>query len=220
MAVVVTAMLTLASQLYTTSRDSSHLYEDAQTCRAVAEMACYQYILDLCSVTVTKDLDAEWISMGESAMYSQALDTIVDAIGGEEDPKVWHVTSAETALSAVNVSNSAVLVPLLGAITNARQELRVEIQYPLALDWASSDSWTDRDSALAKVEPFYVDVFFSLKGEEVTDRFYIDNLYLSTEDSSLEVGEGVEHSTVVFALQEGEEGVTITREELSSNTEE
>lgn len=232
---VIVSMLVVSSQLYTTSRDSSRMYERYQTCYAVSELACYQYILDLCAVNVTQDLSSQWISSAESALYSQALDLIVGAIGSPDDQTRWHITTAESAIAAMNVSNSSVLVPLMGEITGVRQELEVRVQYPLMLNWDDEGSWEDREASKVKLDPFYVDVTFSLRGDTIKDRFYVDNLYLSLErlvnedigSAPEEPGEddgsdeGEEKSALVrMAIVEGDGGVVITREVLEDMSEE
>ena len=232
---VIVSMLVVASQLYTTSRDSSRMYERYQSCYAVSELSCYQYILDLCAVNVTQDLSSRWISSAESALYSQALDLIVKSIGAANDQTRWHITTAESALAAMDVSDSSVLVPLMGEVTGIRQELEVRVQYPLMLNWDDEGSWEDREASQIKLDPFYVDVTFSLRGDMIQDRFYVDNLYLSleqlaggdigpapgeTEGEGDEEEEEEEVNLVRMAIVEGEGGVVITREVLEDMSEE
>lgn len=217
MAFVVLGLMTLATSLYSTSKDSAKVYADIQSYRAATELACYQYITDLESVVITKDLDADWISVTGNAVYSQALEAIKAALALETDENVWYVSDITTALSGANLSNPVVLTDLLAKVVGVRQSFTLAVPEPFKLDWADSASWKNSRGANVALEPVVVEIALDVKGEQLFERFIVDGLYLSVVVSREEVG-GSKHDVATMVLVEQESGVSITRAQLETTS--
>lgn len=210
MAFVVLGLMTLATSLYSTSKDSAKVYADIQSYRAATELACYQYITDLESVIIVKDLDADWISVTGNAVYSQALEAIKAALGSETDENVWYISDIVTVLSGANLSNPIVLTDLLTKVVGVRQSFGLTVPEPFKLDWTDSDSWKNSRGAHVALEPIVVEIFLEVKGEQLFERFTVDGVYLNVVISREEVGES-RHDVATMTLVEQESGVSITR---------
>lgn len=215
MAWVTVSMLTVATSLYTTTKDSAKIYSDIQSYRAASELACYQYVTDLQGVTVTRDLDADWISVTGQAVYSQALDAIKQSLASDTDANAWYVSDISTALSGLNLSDPSVLTNLLGKLTGVRQSFTLTVPEPLKLDWNDPESWSDSDRAYVAVEPFTVEISLSVKGESLFETFTVDGLFLDVQFSRIESADGSgRHDTATMMLTEREDGVSITRAQV------
>ena len=214
MAWVVVSMLILATNLYLSTKDESQIYSDIQTYRAGMELACYQYITDLQGITVTKDLDSDWISVTNQAIYTQALDAIKGELGADDNPNKWYVSDLATALSGANLSDPTLLTDLLGDIAGARQEFELIVPEPLMLDWENADSWKNNSGAEVAITPFIVEVHLSIKAENFTEMFKVDGLYLSISITDQDVAGGGRHEIATMRLIEKEEGVSITRAQI------
>lgn len=210
LAIVVVGMLSLASSLYTVSRDSAKTYSRLQSYRAATELACYQYVTDLESVVVTKDLNADWVSVSGQAVYTQALEAIVDSIGRTEDTSIWKVSEIKTALSAANISDPSVLTSLFAEFEGARQSFQLKVIEPLKLDWSNELSWRRRTDAYAALEPVRIEVTLDVRGEHLFEQFDVNGLFLDVKASKQGAADG-RHTVVTLVLVEGEEGVRITR---------
>lgn len=217
MAFVVLGLMTLATSLYSTSKDSAKVYADIQSYRAATELACYQYITDLESVVINKDLDADWISVTGNAVYSQALEAIKAALASEVDENVWYVSDITTALSGANLSNPVVLTDLLAKVVGVRQSFVLTVPEPFKLDWSDSDSWKNSRGANVALEPVIVEITLEVKGEQLFERFIVDGLYLNVVVSREEVG-GSKHDVATMVLVERESGVSITRAQLETTS--
>lgn len=216
MAIVVVSMMTLANSLYTESKDTSKIYGDLQSYRAATEMACYQYVTDLQSLTVTKDLDGDWISVSDQAVYSQALDAIKSSLASAEDLDSWNVTDITAALSGANISNPEVLTSLLAKLTGVRQEFSLKVPEPLTLNWDSEDLVYTKDHSKIPLDPITVEVVLSVKGETIAECFKVSGLYLDITTAKTDVGSGSKHSIVTMMLVEKESGVQITRDPIET----
>lgn len=217
MAMVAVGMMILATNLYSSARYSADNYADIQSYRAAAEMACYQYITDLESVVVTKDLDADWISVSGNAVYTQALEAIKDSLASETDSLAWFVADVREALSGVNLSDPLVLTELQGKLAGARQSFSLIVPEPFELDWADSNSWRDSDGANIALSPVLVEVTLAVRGETVYDRFTVDGLYLVVNITQQEI-DGSSHDVATMYLAEMESGVEISRAPLETET--
>ena len=211
MAVVVLGMMTLASSLYSTARDSAKTYSDVQTYRSACEMACYEYVTELEAVTVTKNLDADWISVTGNAIYTQAIDAILESIGSAEDPNVWRVYDIRDALRMANISDPSILVGLFAKLDGVSQEFCLKVVEPPRLDWENEDSWKRSGDAHIAIEPVIIEINFRVKGEELFERFRVNGLFLEVQSSDMDVG-GSRNEIATLMLVEKEEGVSITRE--------
>ena len=207
MAAVLTGMVRLASMLYISSQDSSKIYANIQSYRAVAELSCYRYVTELEASIASKNLDAEWISVEGNALYTQALDALQAEIGSESDPAVWGVRDVTQILGGANLSNPAILPDLLAKFVGVDYELQLSVPEPLRFDWSDPDSYRSRDSAYIALEPFVVEVDLRVKSENIFEKFIVDGLYLDVQ--LFKMGE-TKHMT--FQLTEKEEGVRISRE--------
>lgn len=215
MAWVTVSMLTVATNLYVVTKDSAKIYSDIQSYRAASELACYQYITDLQGVTVTRDLDADWISVTGQAIYTQALDAIKQALASDSDENTWAISDVSLALSGLNLSDPAVLTNLLGKLTGARQEFSLVVPEPMKLDWDDADSWSDSDRAYVKLEPFIVEIYLSVRGESLFETFLVDGLFLDVQFSEMEAIDGSgSHDVATLMLTEREDGVSITRAQV------
>lgn len=210
MTVVIIGTMSVGSSLYSTSRDSAKAYSRIQTYRAVTELACYQYVTSLETAVVTKDLDADWVSVSGNAIYTQAIDAIVASIGTSEDPTIWEVRDAKTALTAMDVSDPSILTDIYAELEGVRQEFQLQVIAPLKLDWSDPDSWRNRRGAYVALEPVRIEVSFDVRGEHLFEHFEVDGLYLEVSASELMVG-GERHDTLTLVLVEKAEGVSITR---------
>ena len=214
MGLVVVSMMTLAYNLYYSSRNSSENYSDIQNYRAATELACYQYVTDLCSVLVTRDLESDWITPSGQAIYTQAVELIQNELASPSDVDAWYVNDITVALSAINVSDPSVLTDLLGRLTGVRQEFRLAVPEPLRLDFLSSEVVMDnRTGGRIPLEEFDVEVDLTVRGETVNEVFTISGLYLDVTFFDMAVGTS-EYSAAQIILVEDEEGVQITRAAL------
>lgn len=214
MAWVIVSMLTVATSLYSGTRDNARIYSDIQSYRAGTELACYQYITDLQGITVTKDLDSDWISVTNQAIYTQALDAIKATLGADDDPNRWFVSDLTTALSGANLSDPTVLTDLLGRVAGARQSFALSVPEPLTLNWEDPNSWRSSSGAYAAVVPFVVEVNLSVRAETVSERFIVSGLYLSIDITDQDMADGGRHEIATMRLAEREEGVSITRAQI------
>lgn len=212
MGIVAFSMLVMASNLYTASRNSAAVYESIQSYRSATEIATYQYITDLQAVEVTRNLDADWISVSGNAIYTQALDAITGALSPDGGRTAWHVTDIRQAIRGANLSNPAVLVDLLGLLSNANQSFQLEVPAPLRLDWDNPESSRDRNSAVIAIEPFLVEVNLQVRGEKIFESFIIDGVFLHVD---LSKQQGSKATIATMRLGEGKDGVIISRAPLT-----
>ena len=208
--VVVLSMLTVASSLYRTSQDSAETYSEIQRYRATSEILVYQYITDLESVTITKDLDAEWLSFSGNAVYTQALEALVASLAPPENSRQWFVTDVIEALRGVAVSNPLVLQSLIEEYEGIRQSFSLTVPEPLRLDWMDSKSWSNRHGAIVSLDPVLIELTLVARGETITEKFLVDGLFLEIQRIEIDVG-GDDHDAVTMMIREMEEGVTISR---------
>lgn len=218
MAVVVLGMMTLATNLYTVGRESAHVYEDIQDYRATCEIACYQYITELCSVIVEKDLNASWVDAGptvvDSAIFTQALEIIVGELKSADGSSDWNKATAREAVSGCGVLDPSILTALVAKISNTdvRQVFVVDLADTLFLEFDPETSHVNRDGAYLKVKPFTVEITFGFRGETLVECFTVSGLNLSVA-----IGDGVnagggETEIATMFLSEDAGGVRITRE--------
>lgn len=207
MAWVIVSMLTLASSLYGTSKDSAKIYSNLQSYRAASELCTYQYLTDLTSVTVEKRLDTDWISIKENAMYSQALAAIQNALADPNDETRWILNTVTDALTGANISDPTILTDLFSKLSTGRQELILKVPEPLTLDWTHKDNWKNASGAHVKIKPFVIETTLNVKGESITEVFEVDELFLDVS---------VEGNTAILSLKETESGVKIRRAEIEA----
>ena len=214
MVMVVTGMLVLASSLYTTSRDSAKMYSDIQSYRAATELACYQYVTDLQSVVVTKDLDADWISTSRNVVYTRAVEEIVKSLADPNDATVWHVKDVRDAIDAADLSDPSVLVNMLAKMTDVKQVFQLTLPDTIELDWASEDTWTTYAGAQIALKPVPIVIDLEIKSEAIHEEFYVHDLLLSITIDRITMGDNTVHEIATMSLIEKEEGVRILREPL------
>ena len=195
MAVVMVNFVQLSQSLSTSSKDSAKVYQDIQDYRAAAELACYSYVTALESVTVTKDLESDWLTVDGAAIMTQALQAIQGEFADPEDSSLWVQHDVTQAITAMSITNPAVLTNLLGKFVDVKHNLDLKIPEPLRL---SRDHIVDFD----------VEVTLEVKGEMVIEYFKVGNLYLSVEETKNDEGNKI----VIMNITEGPEGVNIYRE--------
>lgn len=213
MAWVTMSMLTLATNLYQGTRSSAQIYADIQTYRAGIELACYQYITDIQGVIVTKDLDGDWLTVSDDAVYSQALEAIKELVASDDDANRWKVTDLVTALSGANISNPDILADLFAKVSGVKQYFSLVVPELWILDWSDTDSWGNSSGAHVALKPFVVEIQLDVRGESVSETFTVDGLYLDVTLSD-ETVDGSRHEIATMQLVEKEEGVSITREQI------
>lgn len=215
MAWVIVSMLTVATSLYSSSKDTAKIYGDIQSYRAATELACYQYITDLQGMTVTKDLDGDWISVSGQAVYTQALDAIQATLASPEDPTAWFVTDITDALAGANLSDPSVLTDLLSKLSGVRQEFKLTVPEPMKLDWDNPETSSSRTGATVALEPLVIEVYLTVKGESVSEKFIVTDLFLDVDITETEMEDGSTHAVATMMLTEKESGVTISREPIT-----
>lgn len=207
MAMVMLMMMQLASTLYTSSKESAKVYPNIQTYRAATELACYQYITDLESVVVTKNLDTDWLSVSDNAVVTQALQAIQDAIADTNDKTLWKVDDVTQALQAANISDPSVLTTMLAKLTNVRQEFSLKVPEPIKVDWDDEKSWRNQGDMHGVIEPVTIEVSLQVRGESTFETFLVSGLYLDVQADEPTPGTFI----LTMAIAEEIEGVTINR---------
>ena len=214
MAIISFGTLGLAMTLYAHNNNSAKSYANYQSYRAALEVSVYQYVADLCSVTVTRDLNSDWISVSDSAIYTQGIELIQETIGLSENPLTWKTTDIITAISATPISNAEIMASLLGYVSSVgTTEFNLSaVDYP-SIDYTSLGESSSGDSfSQLALHPLEVNVHLRVKGEVLDDVLFIDNLYLTVTQEKFEGEGGNKVSNVTMRIEEGESGVKIYRQ--------
>ena len=210
MAVVMLGMMTLATDLYTSGRESANIYADIQDYRATCELACYQYINDMCAILVEKDLNAGWVEAGhevvDGAVFTQALELIVDELKAADGSSMWKKSTALEAIAGCGVLDPSVLTSLVAklSVQNVREVFILQLPSGLSLEFDPETSFVSRDSAYLSVKPFIVEITFGMRGETTVERFTVSGLNLAVS-----IDEDTDIATMF--ITEGPEGVQIVR---------
>ena len=210
---IMVSFMHIAADLYTNSKESAAIYADYQSYRSAVEISSYQFVKDLCSVTVTKDMDGEWIGVDGQALYIMALDDILGKVSSVDDTSLWQVRNISTALSGVEMSVPSILNKLQDKVNHTSAKYYLRLPDYLKLDWSDSGSWSDRNGSYVAIEEFEVDVHLEIRTEELNTVFEISNLYFDLTPLEMSVGDDV-HEFVTFSIVEGEGGVRIARKEI------
>lgn len=199
--------VSVATTLYASNNESTRRYSHIQSYRAATEIAAYQYISDLQAVNVTKNLNADWISVSGGAVYTQALELIVNEIGTVDEPLTWKTLDIIHALSGAPVQNPEVLTNLLGLLGQGRAEFKLSIvDYP-EIEWNAGESYVSRDESQLKLRPIEIVVELIAKGEVLKEHLFVSGLHLDV--LQMKVGRD---TLVTMNITTGEKGVQIYRE--------
>ena len=209
MSFVVVSMFTVATNSYKSSKDSAKMYAKIQSYRAAVELSTYQYVTDLQSVIVNKDLDGDWLSVSGGAIVTQALELIKEECGSSTDPNIWKCQNISEAITGANLSDATVVTKLLGEFAGVRQEYMLCVPEPFEFDWNDAHN-SDYHVAL---KPITVEVTLKVKAETIYERFIVDNLYLDIDEQQIEVGPDT-HTFLTMKLECGIDGVSIHRNSL------
>lgn len=214
MAVVMLGFTRLSQALTTTSKDSAKVYADIQTYRAASEMICYQYLTDVEAAVVTKDLDADWLSITNQAIYSQALGAILEFY---DDPDYagtgwsWLKHDPLDVLETVHITDQSMVDEVMTALSGGYRKFTLRITEPLVIDPVSDDSFETVRKAYLELKPFPVEVDLRVKGEILRDVYMVSKMYLLVTQENVYEVDGTIHVIATLSLVEGEEGCVITR---------
>lgn len=211
-AIIAVGTLTVATTLYTSNEKSMHIYGNLQSYRAATELSCYQYLNDLEAITVTDDIDANWVSVTESAVYTEAIRLITDAVSTEEGSLTWRTTDAVSAIGGTPVSDSSIMVKLIGLLQSGSTKFKLYMtEYP-SLDWLSDSAEFEIGDMSIPLNPVPVSIDLSVKGESLSEELYIYGLYLHviTEERLMESGRY--DTFVTVSIEEGEDNFGIYRQ--------
>lgn len=210
---IMVGFMHIAADLYTNSKESATMYADYQSYRSAMEISSYQFVKDLCSVTVTKDMDGEWIGVDGNALYVMALEDILEKVSSVDDTNLWQVRDMNTCLSGVEMSEPRILNHLQEKVEHSSSEFWIKLPSYLRLDWSDSGSWSDRNGSYVAIEEFEVDVHFGIRTENLNTTLAISNLYFDLTPLEMAVGDDV-HEFITFSIVEGEGGVRIERRSI------
>lgn len=212
-AIVSFGTLALAMTLYASGNDSAKRYAEYQSYRAAIEVSVYQYVADLCSVSVRRDLNSDWISVSDSAVYSQGLELIQETIGTEEDRLVWKVTDITEAISAAPMTDATIATSLLGSVSvEGIKEFQLKSADVPSINYESLNNViNDKGLSIFELNPIEVDVHLRVRGEILDEKLYVSGLVLNSNYEAYrnEFGKLVEN--VSMQIKEGEAGIDIYR---------
>lgn len=202
----------VANTLYASNKETATRYSHIQSYRSATEIACYQYLNDMQALIVTKSLTGEWVSVSGSAVYTQAIDAIVEQLGTAEDAMIWRVSTIENAIGGASVSDPAIVTNLLGLLAEGRVDFQLRLaDYP-EIDWEAGESYVGRDESQLKLKPFEIIVDLTAKGEVLKERLFVDGLFLNVLQSKVNVPGGGRDTLVTMSIVPSQEGVQIYRE--------
>lgn len=214
MAVVMLGFMKLSQALSTGSKDSAQVYCDVQSYRSVSELICYQYLTALESAVVQKDLDADWLSITNRAIYTQAIETI---LGVYDDPAYndtgwsWVKHDAVDALESVNVTKAEFVLQLQELLQEGQQYFTLIVPEPLIVDPLSDDSYEQARKAYMELKPFKVQVTLRAKGETLIDTYVVSDMFLLVQSENVYEVDGSIHMIATLSFVEAEEGCKINR---------
>lgn len=202
--------LTVAANLYQLQRSSSDVYASIQSYRSIAEIAAAQFVSDMCSVQIIRDLDAEWLNVRPLARYYEALDDIRESFESETERGIWEQTDIEELLLGVACSDPSVTYRIAHELSGDNKEFKLRIPTDFELDWDSEKIVSRSGYAQIPLKPLEIEVYLRVKNEEILEVFAIEGLFLEMTASTLDVG-GSEHDSIVFKLSEDSEVFNIWR---------
>ena len=202
----------VATTLYMSNEETATRYSHIQSYRSATEIACYQYLNDMQALIVTKSLTGEWVSVSGSAVYTQAIDAIVEQIGTTEDPLKWRVQTIEGAIGGATISDPSIVTNLLGLLAEGRVSFQLHlVDYP-EIDWEAGESYITRDESQLKLKPFEVIVDLTAKGEILKEHLFVDGLFLNVLQAKITRPGGGRDTQVTMSIVPSQEGVEIYRE--------
>lgn len=214
MAMVMVGFTRLSQTLSTTSKDSAKVYADIQTYRAASEMICYEYLTEVEAAVVTRDLDSDWLSVTNRAIYTQALGAILDYYDDPEYMETgwsWIKHDPTEVLRSVHVTDQSMVDEVIAALDGGYQKFTLKITEPLVIDPLSDDSYETVRRAYLELKPFPVEVNLRVKGEILQDIYMVSKMYLLVTQENVYEMDGSIHMIATLSLVEGEEGCQITR---------
>lgn len=204
--------LSVASTLYTSNEESAQNYANIQTYRSAAEIACYKYIMDLQTVTVTKDMSSSILGSVGPTIYTEAIELIQGKIARSDDELVWKTETISDALTGTVLSDPSIMLNMLAKLDKGNSKFKLSIaDYP-QIDWASGESFISAREAQLRIEPIEVIVDLQVRGEVLREVLFVDGLRLlvtADKDFDPDVGTVI---TVTLKLVEREGGVQIYRD--------
>jgi len=214
MAMVMAGFMQVSQTLSTTSKDSAKVYADIQTYRAASEMICYQYLTEVEAATVTRDLDSDWLSVTNRAIYTQALGALLDEYDDpeyEETGWSWIKHDPMDVLRSVHVTDESMVNEVMAALDGGYQKFTLKITEPLVIDPVSEDSYETVRRAYMELKPFPVEVNLRVKGEILQDTYMVSKMFLLVTQENVYEVDGSIHLIATLQLVEPEEGCVITR---------
>lgn len=212
-AIVMTAAAKITQASATLAKDSATMYESIQYYRSAAEIACWAYVNELQTVTVTKDLEADWLS-SYTSMFAQAINSIQDVFADTSytgDGYKWNKTTTVDALTGVPLSNSVFLADLISKFTSGNQSF--SLVTPVQLEVAASNDFDDitHGSGRYVISPFLVEVDIRALGEDIHEKFYVSNLVLELSVATTPTGVASRVDQVTFRFTTDYGGIRISR---------
>lgn len=219
MSVVMLGFLRLSQALMTSSKDSATIYANVQTYRSAGELCCYQYLTDIEASVVTKDLNADWLSISNRAIYTQAIEAI---LGVTKDPEYadtgvqWFKHDLIDTLETVNITNPEFVTDIQDVLSGGIQSFSLTVPEPLIVDPLSEKSFEIARRAYLEIQPFVVEIDMRVKGEELHDSFIVSDMFLLVQEQYQYMDEAMLeiHSIATLSFVEGEEGCHIYRASL------
>lgn len=215
-AIVSFTTLMVVTSTYASQKENAKQYANIQSYRAAAEIACYQYITDLCVNTETLDLSSSFITPSGPAMYNEALRLLQEAVGerpnpdeplATADPLVWRVSTISAAISGATVSHPDAIMDLIALCSKGLNEFELRLEdYPEIL-WGDEGTDLTGNEVTLVLAPLEIHVRLRVRGEILNETFYAHGLCLSV------IKEGPASTrTLTMRIVEPENGVRIYRD--------
>lgn len=214
MAVVMLGFMKLGQALSTGSKDSAQVYCDIQTYRSASELICYQYLTALESAVIQKDLDSDWLSVTNRAIYTQAIEAILDYYNDPEYNDTgysWVQHDAVDALNSLNITNKDFVGALQSKLNEGYQKFTLTVPEPLIVDPLSDASFEQVRKAYMELKPFQIEVSLRCKGETLVDTYIVSDMFLLVQSENTYEADGSIHMIVTLSFVEAEEGCKINR---------
>ena len=208
MSIMSMGMISVATTLYSSSEETAQNYANIQSYRSAAELACFNYITELQTVTVEKDLSSAFLGASSAVIYPESLELIQQKIASEEEGQelVWKTDSISEALNGTVLSDPSIILNLLAKLSKGNSTFKLSIEDYPQIDWTSGESYISSKEAQLRIEPLKVIVDLQVRGEVLKEILYVDGLRLSVQVDDFD------SSKVSLKLVEREGGVQIYRD--------
>lgn len=185
MAILMLGMLRVAMTYYAAGRAQERQYADIQTMRAINDTVCYSYITDLMACLGTKNVDAEMPGTSDSVIYHESLDAIQKALSLSDQPTIWRVQDAGTAISAANFDSPDTQAALLSLVLGKAHSFTLRLENDFTFDVDDlGESYFGEDEARIKLKPVLIETVLKVKSETVTGHYSVEGLYLYVQKST------------------------------------